>query len=129
MPEHVHLLIHPGDAPERVSDFLREVKEAVGRRAIAYLRAHAPRWLAQLSVREGRRTRHRFWQPGGGYDRNVTSSDALRAMIEYIHANPVHRWLVSKAEDWEWSSARWYAGVRPRPIEMDAQVLEELARG
>jgi len=32
--------------------------------------------------REGKRIRHRFWQPGGGYDRNITSIEALRAMIE-----------------------------------------------
>jgi putative transposase len=50
-------------------------------------------------------------------------------MIEYIHANPVRRGLVARIEDWEWSSARWYAGIRPVKIEMDDQVLVELARG
>jgi putative transposase len=49
-------------------------------------------------------------------------------MIQYLHGNPVRRGLVAKAEDWEWSSARWYAGLRQVPIEMDAMVLEELSR-
>jgi putative transposase len=49
-------------------------------------------------------------------------------MIEYLHAHPVRRGLVAKAEDWEWSSARWYTGMRPAPIEMDSMVLEELSR-
>ena len=49
-------------------------------------------------------------------------------MIEYLHANPVRRGLVAKVENWEWSSARWYAGMRPVPIEMDAMVLEEVRR-
>ena len=80
-------------------------------------------------MREGQRIRHRFWQPGGGYDRNITSTLALRAAIEYIHANPVRRGLVARAEDWEWSSARWYAGLRPVKLEMDPDVLVELARG
>jgi len=40
----------------------------------------------------------RFWQPDGGYHRNITSIEALRAMIEYIHANPVRRGLVARAE-------------------------------
>ena len=40
-------------------------------------------------------------------------------MIDYIHANPVRRNLVDRAEDWPWSSVRWYAGIRPAPIEMD----------
>jgi putative transposase len=46
-------------------------------------------------------------------------------MIDYLHANPVRRGLVAKAEDWEWSSTRWYAGMRLVPIEMDSMVLEE----
>jgi prepilin-type processing-associated H-X9-DG protein len=69
--------------------------------------------------------RHRFWQPGGGYDRNITSSAVLRAVIDYLHANPVRRGLVARAEDWEWSSARWYAGLRPVKLEMDKGVLAE----
>jgi putative transposase len=43
-------------------------------------------------------------------------------MIEYIHANPVRRELVARPKDWEWSSARWYAGMRPVPIEMDRTI-------
>jgi hypothetical protein len=48
--------------------------------------------------------------------------------MEYLHANPVRRGLVAKVENFEWSSARWYAGMRPVPIEMDAMVLEEVSR-
>jgi putative transposase len=128
MPEHVHLLVYPGDTAEQMPRFLQAVKEPVARQAIRYLQANSPAWLARLTVREGKRQRHRFWQPGGGYDRNVTSSAALCAMIEYIHANPVRRGLVAKAEDWEWSSAAWYAGMRPVKIAMDDQVLIELAQ-
>jgi putative transposase len=127
MPEHVHLLVYPG-AAGRVTPFLQSLKEAVGSRAIAYLREHSPSWLARLRVKEGRRIRHRFWQPGGGYDRNITSAEVLRAMIDYIHLNPVRRGLVKKPEDWEYSSARWYAGQLHAPIEMDRMILLELAR-
>ena len=128
MPEHVHLLVYPGDAPEKMPRFLQAVKEPVARKAIRHLKANAPEWLARITVREGARVRHRFWQPGGGYDRNITSTQALRAAIEYIHANPVRRGLVARAADWEWSSARWYAGLRPVKLEMDSDVLAELAR-
>ncbi len=129
MPEHVHLLVYPGDAPEQMPRFLQAVKEPVGRQGIGYLENNAPSWLERITVREGSRLRRRFWQPGGGYDRNITSIEALRAMIDYIHANPVRRGLVARAEDWEWSSARWYAGMRPVKLEMDENVLVELARG
>ena len=105
------------------------VKEPVARKAIQHLKSNSPQWLAQVNVREGPRRRRRFWPPGGGYDRNITSTEALRAMIDYIHANPVRRRLVARAEEWEWSSARWYAGLRPVKLEMDRAVLSELSRG
>lgn len=129
MPEHVHVLVYPGDAAERTSAFLQATKEPVARKAIRYLTDHAPQWLRPITVREGQRERRRFWQPGGGYDRNVTSVKALRAMIEYIHANPVRRGLAARPEDWQWSSARWYSGIQPMKLEMDKGVLSVLAMG
>jgi putative transposase len=99
MPEHVNVLVYPGDVPERMSAFLRALKEPVARKAIAYLKKNATEWLPRLTVREGERLRRRFWQPGGGYDRNVTSTEALRAMIDYIHANPVRRGLATCGEE------------------------------
>jgi putative transposase len=129
MPEHVHILVYPGDSPEHISRFLQAVKEPVARKAIHFLKANAPKWLTRITVNEGTRVRHRFWQPGGGYDRNIISTVALRAMIDYIHANPVRRGLVVRAEDWQWSSASWYAGLRPVKLEMDETVLTELAGG
>ena len=80
---------------------------------------NAPEWLAQITVQEGQRVRRRFWQPGGGYDRTATTIETVHSMIDYIHANPVRRNLVSCATDWEWSSTRWYAGMSPVLIEMD----------
>jgi putative transposase len=129
MPEHVHLLVYPGESLVQMSAFLQAVKVPVARKAIRHLKDHASDWLTRLTVPEGRRVRHRFWQPGGGYDRNITSIETLRAMIEYIHANPVRRGLVARAEDWEWSSARWYAGLRPAKLEIDENVLMELEMG
>jgi putative transposase len=49
-------------------------------------------------------------------------------VIEYFHANPVRRKLVARPEDWEWSSARGFAGIRPVAIAIDELVLEELSR-
>ncbi len=126
MPEHVHLLVYPRNAEASVSEFLQEVKEPVGRKAVQYLKANAPDWLERVTVREGKRIRHRFWQPGGGYDRNVTDPKTLAHMIEYIHANPVRRGLVQNPTDWNWSSARWFAGLQPVPVEMDRSVFTYL---
>src|SRR5262245_5085202 len=100
MPEHVHVLVYPGDAGERLSALLQAVKEPVARKVIRHLKDHASEWLARVTVPEGQRLRHRFWQPGGRYDRNNTSIQALRAVIDSIHASPVRRGLVARADDW-----------------------------
>jgi putative transposase len=125
MPEHVHLLVFPCGPHATMASILQAMKEPVARQAIAYLHTHAPHWLPKVTVQEGKRIRHRFWQPGGGYDRNLTDLAALRAVIDYIHANPVRRGLVEQSEEWEWSSARFYAGMKPVQIEMDPLPYEE----
>jgi putative transposase len=119
-PEHVHLMVRPREREYKMSRLLWHIKRPVGRRAIKYLEEHAPGWLSRLSiVRVDGTIERRFWQVGGGYDRNVVEDSTLYSMIDYIHMNPVRRGLADRPEDWEWSSARWYAGIRPVPIEID----------
>ncbi|MCH8274710.1 MAG: hypothetical protein IH851_07965, partial [Armatimonadetes bacterium] len=61
----------------------------------------------------------RFWQDGPGFDRNLFSPKAIRQAIEYLHANPVRRGLAEAAIEYEWSSARQYAGLSPGPLRVD----------
>src|SRR5262245_9341446 len=41
MPDHVHLLVNPGDAAAQMPRFLQAVKEPVARQAISFLKAGA----------------------------------------------------------------------------------------
>src|SRR5262249_14099955 len=126
MPEHVHLLIYPKKPEYDVRIIWQKIKEPVGRRAVSYLRANAPEWLERITVRRGKRVERRFWQAGGGYDRNVVEPHTLLTMIEYIHANPVRRGLVKRAEEWKWSSAGWREGknaLRPDPVDFGGLCL------
>ena len=122
MPEHVHLLVCPRERGVEVGRFQGVIKERVAKQGIAWLAQHAPEWLSRITVREGTKIRRRFWQPGGGYDRNMIELRTVHKAIDYIHANPVRRGFVERAEDWEYSSARWYAGARPALIEMDRTI-------
>jgi len=89
-----------------------------------YLERNAPQWLSRLTdVQPNGRAAVRFWQRGGGYDRNARDERALGAMIEYIHANPVRRGLVREAAERPWSSAQWYDGRRDVPLQMDDTIL------
>jgi len=111
MPEHVHLLIWPRDDDYSISEILTEIKQPVTRRAIQWLKKQAPEFLVRMmDLQPNRKVSHRFWQRGGGYDRNIIEPNTIHAEIEYIHANPVRKELTDTPEDWPWSSARYFAG-------------------
>ncbi len=116
MPEHVHLLVRPDVewwTVDRLCHSLkRPVAECIMRR---WEELRAP--ILQRLI-DGRGRRH-FWQPGGGYDRNVFSREELLEKANYIHDNPVRRGLVAEQEMWKWSSAGWYAGKRSGTIVID----------
>jgi len=88
MPEHVHLLL---SEPERgkLAVVLQMLKQIVS----CKLSDHAT---------------NPFWQPRY-YDFNVWREQKLTEKLDYIHSNPVQRGLVTRPEDWRWSSARHYA--------------------
>ena len=106
MPEHVHTIVVPADG--ELGAVLRGLKQGFGQAMIARWRERDASVLARM-VDSGGATR--FWQRGGGYDRNVRDADELREKIRYVHENPVRRGLVDREEDWSWSSARDYRGV------------------
>ena len=110
MPEHVHLLIFPREQAYSISAVLKSIKQSVARRAIGRLRKENPAGLVHLSTGH-KDSPYRFWQDGGGYDRNIRPDATLRRVIDYIHANPVRRSLVALPEEWPWSSYRdWELG-------------------
>jgi REP-associated tyrosine transposase len=105
MPEHVHAVVVPRDG--ELGPVLRGVKQGFGRKMIRRWRDRDHSVLEKLTDSDGI---VRFWQRGGGYDRNVRDLDELREKVNYIHQNPEKRGLVERSEDWVWSSARDYLG-------------------
>ena len=89
MPEHEHLLVN-------------EPQRALLSKAIQALKL-------SVSMRSQERP---FWQ-AHYYDFNVFAHDKFVEKLRYIHRNPVRRRLVTKPEDWQWSSFRHYqTGIR-----------------
>jgi len=126
MPEHVHPVLLPGDGVQ-ISKILQAIKRPITRKAEHWLETHSPDFLAELTDKQpnGKIT-HRFWQRGGGYDRNLRSIPDVYEKIEYIHANPVRRGLVENPEDWPWSSYNsWQTGTG-YPIQLDKNSLPPL---
>ena len=111
MPEHVHLILMP---PQTANDtpllaaILRSIKQPVAQRLIRSYRLNGLP-VSPITTSGGE---VRMWEEGGGFDRNVRTLKELEREIGYIHMNPVRRGLVKDPVEWEWSSARWCAGLR-----------------
>jgi putative transposase len=126
MPNHVHLLVFPHEET-KVSDILSGIKKPVGKLAGHFIRENAPEFIPQMSDRQPDGTIIlRFWQQGGGYDRNMYSVQELHEKIRYIHNNPVRQELVLGPKNWVWSSYQaWENGV-DEPLQIDRNTLPPL---
>ncbi len=130
MPEHVHLLLWPTQPAYSISRILTTLKQPVSKRALLFLRERAPMFLLQMEDRQPNGSRYyRFWQRGGGYDRNFTEPASIWKEIEYIHANPVRRGLCHRATDWIWSSANEHEFPGTGLLTIDRSSLPRTARG
>jgi putative transposase len=89
MPEHVHILVQPTVVEVRIDLLLKAIKAPFSVRIRRRLEEVGSPLLERLTVRE-RPGIHcfRFWQEGGGYDRNLRSVKAVDAAIAYIHETP-----------------------------------------
>jgi putative transposase len=126
MPEHFHLLLWPTEPDYEISDILNSIKQSVAKSALSFVRKEAPTFLKHMADRQPNgKLCHRFWQRGGGYDRNFSESKAIYHEIDYIHNNPVRRGLCERREDWVWSSAADYAGIRKGPLALQLESLPE----
>ena len=100
MPEHVHLLI---SEPERgsLATAIQMLKQNVSRE-LRVPAVRQPFWLARY------------------HDFNVKTEKKRVEKLRYIHRNPVTRGLVSRPEDWEWSSFRHCATGVESVVEIES---------
>jgi putative transposase len=113
MPEHVHLVVvPPPHGPTDIAGFLRTLKLTHAQRILKRWRELEAPILGKIKEPNGR---IRYWQPGGGFDRNVRDHQELVSVVDYIHANPVRRGLVGRADDWKWSSIHMHRS-EPVPV-------------
>jgi putative transposase len=116
MPEHIHVLVYPHrrsqDTLVPIGSVLQVFKQYIGRHGKERLRqvwrrqgrlwsAPLNRWArGQFGKQEIMNTR--------GYDHNIFTENELREKLDYCHKNPITRGLTRRADDWRWSSYRFY---------------------
>jgi putative transposase len=106
MPNHVHLVLEPAD-------------ETGLARAVA--QAHQ-RYTRHVNSREG--WTGFLWQ-GRFYSCAMDEAHALTA-VRYAERNPVAARLVSRAQDWAWSSARYHVTGAPDGLSMAIGYLDRI---
>jgi putative transposase len=113
MPEHFHALIWPAEAADP-SRIVQSLKERTAKFVLKNLQEHQDTsWcrgmLARLTLPPTVHLHgpHRVWQRRF-YDLNVWSEQKIREKLDYMHGNPAERGLVASADEWPWSSFRFY---------------------
>jgi putative transposase len=135
MPEHVHLLLKPRRANYSLPEFEKAVKLSSSKKIVNHLHKTDAELLKSLRVRERPgKWCHRFWQQGGGHDKNLWSLAAVVEKAKYCHNNPVKRRLADDPAKWKWSSFRWLElGSRAdEPLvvdDWDETLIEESSAG
>ena len=117
MPEHVHMLILPTAKNYSISSITKSIKQSTSRKAINWIKQNKSGFLDKMSVGQ-KYERYRFWQDGGGYDRNIFTYKAAKSSVDYIHQNPVRRKLVDSPQLWEYSSFLYWTKSIEGPIEI-----------
>ncbi|MDX6614137.1 MAG: hypothetical protein QOD75_3323 [Blastocatellia bacterium] len=123
MADHLHLITDSIFKPSKV---LRYINGIISRRVIDHLKEHGHN--ASLE-----KLRHETKERGYSYSLwdhhsnafSITSEDMLMQKVNYIHQNPVRAGLVERAEDYRWSSVRWWmtCPLEDEPLRVDINQL------
>jgi putative transposase len=92
LPDHWHCICAPV-YPVTISLAIKSVKQS-----------------SMSAVNQRRGADGELWQPRF-FDRALRTLKEYNEKVEYVHLNPVRAGLVSRPEDWRWSSYNEYAGM------------------
>ncbi len=91
LPDHWHAILYP-PYPLTISAAMKSIKLS-----------------STNGLRRCRREAGELWQ-GRFFDHALRTVKDYTDTVEYIHRNPVRRGLVTRPEEWTWSSYHEYAG-------------------
>ena len=116
MSNHCHLIVQARN--ENLSDIIRDFKKFTSKkifRAIEENKRESRRqWLTMLLSYNGRIW---FWQEGY-HGEEVLTQEFYESKVNYIHLNPVRAGYVEKEEEYLWSSAGDFFGVRKGSLDL-----------
>ena len=105
LPDHGHAIIYP-PYPRTIST----VRESIKGGATKRINRSRQETEGRRGIRRLTDTSALLFQPRF-FDRALRTVREYHEKVGYIHLNPVKAGLVSRAEDWPWSSVHDYAGT------------------
>ena len=116
MSNHCHLILRAKH--KNLSDIIRDIKKFTSKKLVKAIKENPyesrKKWLTKVLKYEGR-----IWYWKEGYHgEEVLSMDFYNSKVDYIHNNPVRAGIVEKEEEYLWSSAGDFYGVRKGYLEL-----------
>lgn len=116
MPSHLHMIVM-AEGDNTLSDILRDFKKYTSKAIVKQMDEEPEsrrEWMLEQFFKAGETLKqiknYKFWQDGN-QAKEIYGNKFLFEKLNYIHNNPVEEMIVSKTEDYLFSSARNYAGL------------------
>ena len=118
MSNHLHLIAGTKEG-FNLSNILRDFKKFTSKEIVSAIKENPQesrkKWMLNRFEFAGRYdnkiTNYKFWQEGNEA-KEIHTNDFLNQKLNYIHDNPVKAEIVSRPEDYLFSSARDYVGEK-----------------
>jgi putative transposase len=115
MSNHLHMICAAKDG-YNLSDILRDFKKYTSLTILNMIeeskRESRRNWMLWIFRSKGEKNRknttYQFWQQNN-HPKELLTNKFMQEKLEYIHNNPVSTGIVSRPEDYVWSSARNYS--------------------
>ena len=119
MTNHLHMIVGTNKADISLSDILRDFKKYTNKKILAAIEGNQQEsrkeWVLDRCHFAGKNDKkiknYRFWQEGNHVEQLYTY-DFYKQKLDYIHMNPVRQEIVERPEEYLYSSARNYAGIK-----------------
>ena len=118
MTSHVHMII--GNKQDKLEDIVRDMKKHTSSELKTAIKKHPQEsrkeWIIWMMERAGKKNgNNKDWQFSAAQHNKpleIISQEMFDEKLAYIHQNPVQAGFVTREEDWKYSSARDFFGMK-----------------
>ncbi len=116
-PSHIHMII--GSKKDKLEDIIRDMKKHTSLKLRSSIKNNnfesMKEWMMWMMERAGKKNSNnsdwQFWQQHNKPTK-IKDQEMFDKTLEYIHQNPVQAGFVTRPEDWKYSNARDFCGLK-----------------